>query len=182
MRYMGFMNGSYRGRRNEGTCGMPDYAKVNGWDVGVRIEPDLSARQDTLRVYMTGGSHDAHGKTLIGLAWNSDAGPRWEPAEPPAVVPVHADGKPVIAALPINSHLNRPQPAEYVCVVLTGRWPSGEPRFGTARITRDETGEWTVTEHSDYWNRNMSQTEAVTAMVEAAGHSRPPCTKLHTTR
>jgi hypothetical protein len=194
---MAFMNSSYRGRKNEGTCGMPDYAKVNAWDVGVRVEPDLSARQDTLRVYLTGGSHDTHGKTLVGLAWNSDTGPKWEPADPPkppripvnvktAGHPLERYAMPVIAALPVASHTNNPEPDEYICVVLTGRWPSGEPVFGTVRATR-EGDDW-VTESRAYdmgvlgtspgpW----SLVRATTEMVEMTGYSRPACTKPHGT-
>lgn len=196
MRYMGFMNGSYRGRRNEGTCGMPDYAKVNGWDVGVRIEPDLSARQDTLRVYLTGGSHGAHGKTLVGLAWNSDTGPKWEPPGPPATVPARVRtaghpldryAMPVIAALPVAAHLDDPEPGEYICVVLTGRYPSGRAVFGTVRATRE--GDNWVTESREFdmsvlgsnpGPRSLSR--ATTAMVQMTGHSRPPCTMPHVTR
>lgn len=83
MRYMGFMNGSYRGRRREGICAMPDYVKLNAWDVGVRAEPGKGSGPDRIEVYMTGGSHDAHGKVLLGTIVNTLTGPCWEPAVRP---------------------------------------------------------------------------------------------------
>jgi hypothetical protein len=165
---MGFMNSGYRGRKNEGICGMPDYAKINAWDVGVRIEPVTVPGPDTLRVYLTGGSHDAHGRTEVGQAVSTEAGPRWVPAGPAPVAPSFAGERPVIASIPVGSHLDEPEPAGYVCVVLAGRYPSGRSKFGIAHLTR-EGGGWTVTSHSDYWNSPMSQVQAVTAMLKLTG-------------
>lgn len=160
-----------------------DPVHTRGWDAGVKVTARGSrVSHDYFDVYMTGGSHDAHGSVHVGTVSDTPDGPRWTPAGPPAVIPVQADGKPVIMAIPVSSHLNQEEPAEYACVVLAGRWPSGEPRFGTARLTHDDNDKWTVTEHSDYWNTPMTQTQAVTEMVEMTGHSRPACTKPHATR
>ena len=160
-----------------------DPVHTRGWDAGVKVTARGSRiSRDEFNIHMTTGSHESGRDVQLGTVSDTPDGPRWTPAGPPAVIPVAAGTVPVIAAIPVNSHLNRATPAEYACVVLAGRWPSGESRFGTARITRGEAGEWTVTEHSDYWDAPMSQTQAVTAMVEMTGHSRPACTKPHATR
>lgn len=170
MKYMGFMNSSYRGRKHEGTCGMPDYVKLNAWDVGVRLAPANANQASTpaIRVYLTGGSNDAGGKTEIGTAVSTDAGPRWVPAGPAPIAPSFAGECPVIAAIPVGSHLDEPEPAGYVCVVLSGRYGSGRAQFGIAHLTREDGG-WTVTSHSDYWNNPLSLTQAVTTMLRLTG-------------
>jgi hypothetical protein len=182
-----------RGSRHDASLANGSSAHLRGWDAGVRVTPRNAmgssygkrySEQDRIELAMTSGSRgENEGRvTALGRIVATPDGPRWEPAGPRALVPAAADGQPVIAAIPVNSHLNRPEPTEYACVVLAGRWPSGEPRFGTARLFREPSEEWTVTEHSDYWDAPMSQTEATTRMVEMTGHSRPPCTKPHVTR
>jgi hypothetical protein len=182
MKYYGSLHGQHRGRSRPETCAMPDFGWIRGWDAGVRVEPDHSSRSDRLKIYMDGGSHEAGGKTLLGEVRATEAGPRWVPAGPAVVAPVtvKAGGRalPVIASVPVGSHRNEDAPAGYVCVVLAGRYASGEPWFGIAQLTREDDG-WTVNSHSDFWDDHMSQTAAVTAMVELTGHSRPACTKPH---
>lgn len=172
MRYRGTMNSGYRGRHNESVCAMPSWAKVNGWDAGVRVEPDHAVRQDTFRVYMTGGSHDAHGKKLLGLVWDSPDGPCWEPASKPGRIParIRFEGYPdaeIIAAIPAHSHLNQAEPGEFVTVVHYANWPSGSPRFGTVRVSW-VNNQWIPLDTQD----ELSQTAAVTAMITRAGHGR----------
>jgi aspartate 1-decarboxylase len=45
-----------------------DHAHVRGWDVGIQVECVKLTDGDRLDVYMTGGSHDAGGRTFIGSA------------------------------------------------------------------------------------------------------------------
>jgi hypothetical protein len=83
---------------------------------------------------------------------------------------------PVVAAIPMQSHLNKTDADEYACVVISGRWASDrEPTFGTVLATRD--GDSWVTESSAYdlgpLGRPRSQTAAVTEMIRLAGHERP---------
>ena len=148
-----------------------DPVHTRGWDAGVKVTARDRLR-DEFDVYMTGGSHAAGRETHLGTVKDTADGPRWVPAGIAPVVPAHADGKPVITAIPVSSHLNEAAPSEYVCVVQTGSWPSGEPRFGTARLARED-GEWTVTGHSDYWDAPMSQTQATSEIVRLAGHQLP---------
>jgi len=195
-RYYGSMDSSRR--RTEATCMMPHYGHVRGWNAGVKVIPDTTTQRDELAVYMTGGSSGSSPTRLLGTVTDTPDGPRWEPADPPKPprIPVNVKtaghpqeryAMPVIAALPVATHTNSPEPDEYVCVVLTGRWPSGEPVFGTVRATRD--GDDWVTESRAYdmgvlgsnpgpW----SLTRATTEMVEMTGHSRPPCSRPHTDR
>ena len=74
---------------------------------------------------------------------------------------------PVIAALPVGSYRNDPDPDEYMVATATGQWPSREPHFGVAHLRRAD-GAWTVLA-ATAWDRNMSQVEAVTHVVRLAG-------------
>lgn len=151
-----------------------DGVHTRGWNAGVRVTPRERGR-DEFDVYMTDGSNGGLNTcTHIGTVTDTPNGPHWKPASKPGIIPASIDGKPVITVIPAHSHENNPAPDDYFCVVHTGSWPSGEPRFGIARIHRDENGAWSVTEHSDYWDHPMSQTEATTEVVRLAGHERPP--------
>ena len=92
--------------------------------------------------------------------------------------PLDRYAMPVIAAIPVGAHIDNPEPAEYICVVHTGQYPSDRAVFGTVRATRD--GDDWVTESRAYdmgvlgdnpgpW----SLTRAVTEMVRLAGCERP---------
>jgi hypothetical protein len=169
MRYYGSMDSDRR--KTEATCNGPNYGHIRGWDAGVKVIPDWSAPQkrDELAVYMTGGSNGSSQTRLIGTVKDTEHGPRWEPADEPGQIPASADRRPVIAAIPVGSHLNSDNPGEYVCVVVSGYWPSGEPRFAVVHV-RSEDGTWITVSHSDYWNAPMSQTEAMGKMIQQAGH------------
>jgi hypothetical protein len=197
-----------RGSRHDTSLANGSPAHLRGWDAGVRITPRNAmgssygkrySEQDRIELAMTGGtrSEDEGKVTALGRIVATPDGPRWEPADPPkpARIPTHVKtaghpldryAMPVIAAIPVASHTNNPEPDEYVCVVLTGRWPSMEPVFGTVRATR-EGDDW-VTESRAYDMGVLgsnpgprSLTAATTAMVEQTGHSRPACTRPHAT-
>lgn len=173
MRYRATMNSSYRGRKNESVCAMPDYVNVNGWDAGLRIKPGKFPGADSFEVYMTGGSHDAHGKRLAGTVRDTPSGPRWIPADKPGRVPatVGSPAMEVVAAIPVGAHRNEKEPREFIAVVHHRNWPSGEPVFGTVHAyLNDETGRWSA----DAGNYDQSQSGAVHDMIARAGCERPP--------
>lgn len=171
-----------------------DPVHTRGWNAGVSVTAYDDSGRDSFVVRMTHGSHEGGLSTDLGTVRDTPDGPRWEPADKPgpARVPVrvrtsgHPTDRytlPVIAAIPMQSHRNETDPDEYACAVGTGRWPSGEPTFGTIVATRD--GDHWVTESSAYdmgpLGRPRSLTGAVSEMIRLAGHERPSCTRTHTT-
>lgn len=164
---------SSRGRTASSAASAGHDVRVQGWNAGIKVTPREAAGDlDSFDVYMTGGSHDEGTSIKLGTVQDTRGDPVWEPEAKPGKIPTNADGKPVVAAVPMQSHLSKAEPDAYACVVLLRNWAYHEARFGTARMTRDESGAWLVTEHSDYWNGHMSQTGAVTEMVRMAGHER----------
>jgi hypothetical protein len=171
-----------RGGKGGGGIRAGDGVHTRGWDAGVTVtarERGADGKQDEFDVYMTKGSHatDTDRAVHLGTVAGTANGPVWTPASKPGPVPARAGQVPVIAAIPVDSHKNNETPSEYDCVVVAGHWPSGEPRFGTARVRNDD-GRPTVTGHSDYWDAPMSQVAAITEMIRATGHERPGATSL----
>ncbi len=166
---------------------------VRGWNTGIRITPRVRSR-DEFDVYLTTGSHNEGRSVQLGTVHNTPDGPVWEPETKPGKpgkipVRVRTAGHPsdqyamlVVAAIPVQAHLNKTDPDEYACVVISGSWASGrEPTFGTVLATRDGDG-W-VTDSRAYDMGPLgcprSLVGAVTEMIRMAGHERPACTRKH---
>lgn len=74
------MKGS-RGRASRlGTPGSGISAHVRGWDVGVKVYGYVQDGRDAFDIHLTGGSHDASGRVMIGrVTLDADGRPTFEP-------------------------------------------------------------------------------------------------------
>jgi len=141
---------------------------IRGWNLGVRVCTGKYRAPEEITLIMTAGSNKDHNVKTLGTIREGESGPVWVPEDVPGRVPECVHGKyPVIAALPVGSYRNDPDPDEYMVATATGQWPSREPHFGVAHLRRAD-GAWTVLA-ATAWDRNMSQVEAVTHVVRLAG-------------
>lgn len=62
-----------------GTVRAPVEARVNGWDVGVRVIAEAVGDADVFYVYATGGSNGG-AEVLIGTIGDEAGAPRFSPA------------------------------------------------------------------------------------------------------
>jgi hypothetical protein len=74
---------TYRNHRDKfyrATTSAGNNTSVQGWDAGVKVTPRGAAKgPDSFDVYMTGGSHDAHGSVHVGAVQDTPGGPEWIP-------------------------------------------------------------------------------------------------------
>lgn len=180
---------SYTNRRHKGYGAgiLPgDPVHTRGWNAGVSVTAQSeNGGRDGFTVTMTTGSHDSGGSVHLGTVHDTPEGPRWDPAARPGKVPArvrtagHPSDRyamPVVAAIPMESHLDKTDSDEYACVVISGRWASSrELTFGAIIATRDGDG-W-VTESRAYdmgpLGHPRSLVSATTEMIRLAGYERP---------
>lgn len=168
-----------------------DEIHVRGWHAGIKVRTQSeNGGRDGLTVTMTPGSSGEGGSVQLGTVHDTPDGPKWVPVAKPGKAPARVRtaghpsdqyAMPVVAAIPMQSHLNKTDPDAYACVVISGRWASGrEPTFGTVRAARDGDG-W-VTDSKAYdlgpLGRPRSLVSATTEMIRMAGYERPSASVL----